>query len=186
MEGCLQAIRHGPSPVSRRWDCISGRGDLPCRAGGCQGLSNTCARWCDERNCDCFLSFFNGMPESVVVCVVALIRNRCTITSISVSTRQVCRRVSHVSEPWGARLTQRTTSNTIRGLRESTGFITIHDTLILVLHMKHDNKPQPLIYLLERVVPESCCRWELRINQLLNLCSNGAGELALLHQIGSL
>lgn len=186
MEGCLQAIRHGPSPVTRRWDCISGQGDLPCRAGGCQGLSNTCARWCDERNCDCFLSILMGCQKVSAAYVVALIRNRCTITAISVSTRQVWRRVSHASAPWGARLTQRTNSNTIRGLLLSAGFITIHDTVILVLHMKHDNKPQSLIYLPERAVLESCCRWELRRNQLLNLCSNGAGELALLHQIGSL
>lgn len=145
MERCLQAIRHGSSPVTWRRDWISGRGDLPRWAGGCQGLSNTCARWCDERSCDCFLTSLMACQEASAAYVVALIRNRCTIRG---------RLFLHQHDG----LTQCTNSNTIRGLQPSASFITIRDTLILVLHMKPDNKPQPWIYLPERVAPGSCCR----------------------------
>lgn len=74
---------------------VSGKGDVR----GCQGLSNTCARWCDERNCDCFWSILMGCQKVSAAYALALIRNRCTITAISVSTPQVWRRVSHVSAP---------------------------------------------------------------------------------------
>lgn len=55
--------------------------------------------------------------------------------------------------------------------------------LMLQLPMKPDNKPQPLIYPPKRAALGSCRR--LHWNQLLNLQSNGDGELAFLHQMGS-
>lgn len=58
MVGCLQAIRHGTSPVTQRRDWISGRGDLSCQAGE-WGLSNTSAGWRDKSGRDCFQTFLN-------------------------------------------------------------------------------------------------------------------------------
>lgn len=145
MEGCLQAIRHGSSPVTWRQDWISSRGDLPHWAGRCQGLSNTCARWCDERSCDCFLTSLIACQEASVAYAV---RNRCTIRGRLFLHQRDGRADAH--------LTQCTNSNTIRGLRLSSSFITICDTLMPVLLMKPDNKPQPWIYLPERAAPGSC------------------------------
>lgn len=63
MVGCLQAIRHGTSPITQRRDWISGQGGFVVSGAGGRrwrsGLSNTSARRCDKSRHDCFQTFLN-------------------------------------------------------------------------------------------------------------------------------
>ncbi len=186
MVGCLQAIRHGTSPVTRRRDWISGQGDLSCQAGE-WGLSNTSARWCDKSSHDCFQSFLNlhklniffkkiesicqfstcvcGMCTCVCVCDrLAFICSMCIFmwaclflcVSVYIIT---CVHASKLCV-WARESYAWPSAPVVIPLELShwAPVLLHYIPLILKLHMKPDNKPQSLIYLPKRPALGSCCR----------------------------